>query len=301
MSQDARKIMGMTGFGRTGHETDWGNWTWEAKAVNGRGLDVRVNVPSGFEGLEQAVKKLASAKFARGNMQVSLKIEMAASNVVTVNQAALKSLAADFEAHAGQPPAGEALAVLMTAHGVLETGGGSGGNQRALGQDEGVRATLLESAGEALGQLEASRAAEGKALHVILSQGLDDMALCCKDAEAVAGEQPALLKARLTTKLEELTADMMVDADRLAAEAALAAAKADVKEELDRLAAHIETARGHLASGQPIGRKLDFLSQELNREANTLCAKSASLALTNAGLALKILIDQFKEQAANVE
>ena len=295
-------LSGMTGFGRAGGEADWGSWTWEAKSVNGRGLDVRVNVPGGFEGLDQAVKKLANGQFTRGNMQISLRIEMAAGTSVSVDENALAAIVTAYEkANGGEVAKNTALATLMTIKGVVETGGSSGGALRALGQDQAVRAILLDSAMAALGELEASRLEEGASLRNVLSGALDGMTTQTAEAETHAGEHPGLIKTRLQARLKELDLEDSIDADRLAMEAAMTAAKADVREELDRLAAHIETGRGLLASGEPVGRKLDFLAQELNREANTLCSKSASLALTNAGLALKTLIDQFKEQAANVE
>ena len=294
-------LIGMTGFGRSGGEAEWGSWTWEAKAVNGRGLDVRVNVPHGFEGLDQVVKTQAGSMFSRGNMQVSLRIEVSADTVVSVNEAALDGLCAAFKARTGKAPQGDALATLMTSRAVLDGAGGSGNSLRQMGQDKDVHKALLEGAVEALEQLAMSRANEGSALHLILSQALDEMDRTRKEAEVVSAEQPVLLKERLSLKLQEIAVEQELDSERLAAEAAFAAAKADVREELDRLEAHIETARKHLAAGQTVGRKLDFLAQELNREANTLCAKSASVPLTNAGLALKTLIDQFKEQAANVE
>jgi len=295
-------LSGMTGFGRAGGEADWGSWTWEAKAVNGRGLDVRVTVPSGFEGLDQTVKKLASGMFTRGNMQISLRIELASGAGVRVDEGALASLVKAYEkANGGEIAKGAALATLMTLKGVVEAGGGSNTALRALGQNDAVRAMLLESAGEALDGLEGARLEEGASLAAVLSGALDGMAEECAKAESLAGEQPKILKERLELRLKELEAEQAVDAERLAMEVALTAAKADVREELDRLAAHIETGRGLINSGEPVGRKLDFLAQELNREANTLCSKSTLLALTNAGLALKTLIDQFKEQAANVE
>lgn len=294
-------LIGMTGFGRSGGEAAWGSWTWEAKAVNGRGLDVRVTVPSGFEGLDRVVKTHAGGMFSRGNMQVSLRIELSVDEAISVNEAALDGLCAAFEARTGEAPQGDALATLMTSRAVLEGASSSGNGLRALGQDKAVHAALLEGAVEALGQLASSRANEGKALHLILSGALDEMGRVRDEAVSVSAEQPVLLKERLSLKLQEIAGEQGIDSERLAAEAAFAAAKADVREELDRLEAHIEAGRKHLAAGQTIGRKLDFLAQELNREANTLCAKSASLPLTNAGLALKTLIDQFKEQAANVE
>ena len=295
------KLSGMTGFGRAGSEAEWGSWTWEAKSVNGRGLDVRVNVPSGFEGLDQQVKKLASGRFARGNMQIGLRVELASGGGVSVDETALAVIVAAYErANGGEVAKNQALATLMTIKGVVETGVGNN-MLRELGQDDVVRARLFDGAKTAIDELAASRDAEGASLGGVLGGVLDGMAGQKAKAETLANEHPKVVKERLEARLAELKLEDAVDPERLATEAAMQAAKADVREELDRLEAHIETGRGLLASAEPVGRKLDFLAQELNREANTLCSKSTTLALTNTGLALKALIDQFKEQAANVE
>ena len=292
-------LSGMTGFGRAAGEAAWGSWSWEAKSVNGRGLDIRINIPSGFEGLDQTLKKTAGRLFRRGSLQLSLRMDVAAGTDAAINAPLLDLLSATYAKRSGQAPSGDALATLIAARGVLETDGGA--SLRDLGKRDDVRETLLASALQALDHLKQARKDEGQALHNVLTRLLGDMQDQKNHAERHAAEQPGLVKTRLETRLKELAADKSVDAERLAAEVAVTAAKADVREELDRLAAHIETGRGLIASAEPVGRKLDFLAQELNREANTLCSKSASLALTQAGLALKSLIDQFKEQAANVE
>ncbi|MEZ5998080.1 MAG: YicC/YloC family endoribonuclease [Hyphomonas sp.] len=292
-------LSGMTGFARISGEAEWGGWAWEAKSVNGRGLDVRVNLPPGFEALERAVKTAAAKHFARGSLQVGLRIDLSAgSDAATVNAALFEQLFNIVDSRAQTAISSDAIATLLTVKGVVEVGGS---NLRDLGGDEAITG-MLASAGEAaLLALQAERLREGEVLAGVLSnlvQGMEDLKA---QAEHLAGTQPGLLKERLTKQLAELDADGRVDKERLAAEIALSAAKADVREELDRLAAHFVSARDLLAAGSPVGRKLDFLAQELNREANTLCSKSVSLDLTNAGLGLKGLIDQFKEQAANVE
>jgi len=293
-------LSGMTGFGASSGEADWGTWRWEAKSVNGRGLDLRVNVPPGFEALERAAKAGAATIFKRGNMQLSLKIELNDGGAaIAVNEAALASLiTAHTKANGGNVPSGEAVAALMGLKGVIETGGAS---TRDLAAVDGVLPVLEAGLSELLSTLAASRRSEGESLTVIFNTLIAEMDTLVAFATSIAAEHPALIKTRLEKQLAELKAETQIDADRMAAEVALSAAKADIREELDRLDAHLETARAHLAAGSPIGRKLDFLAQELNREANTLCSKSASLDLTNAGLGLKSLIDQFKEQAANVE
>ncbi|MEM9667967.1 MAG: DUF1732 domain-containing protein [Pseudomonadota bacterium] len=297
----SKALSGMTGFGRSAGEADWGAWTWEMKSVNGRGLDVRMSVPTGFDALEKTVKSAAAERFQRGNLQVSLRLDLARTSETGIDEDALEALMSAYEARTGAPPDGPALATLMTSRAVQDGTGSSSDTIRALGKDDGIVKTLSDSLAAAMDELAAARHAEGVAVTEMLSGLLDQMTALLGDASNAAETQPLLLKDRLSARLKELRADEAVDAERLAAEAALSAAKADVREELDRLSAHIETGRAHLAVGSPIGRKLDFLAQEMNRESNTLCSKSASLDLTNAGLGLKAVIDQFKEQAANVE
>ncbi|MEL7452663.1 MAG: DUF1732 domain-containing protein, partial [Pseudomonadota bacterium] len=269
--------------------------------VNGRGLDVRVATPPGFDALERAIKTKAAARFKRGNLQIGVRIELTGDANAGINQSAIQALAGAYEDRMGEPPAGPAFAALLAVPGVLDMGGRSSAGLRELSNNEAAVKSILASVDLALDDLADARRTEGAALKRVLDACLDQMLEILDRAREAGDEQPRLLKTRLEAKLADLAGDLAIDADRLAAEAALAAAKADVREEFDRLMAHIETARTHLAAGSPVGRKLDFLAQELNREANTLCAKSASLDLTNAGLGLKALIDQFKEQAANVE
>lgn len=293
------QLSGMTGFARVAGEESWGAWAWEAKSVNGRSLDVRVNLPPGFEALEREVKARAGERFNRGSLQVSLRIDLASgAGGAVIDQGLLSALLDAARKAAGTDVTAEAIATLMTVKGVVETGGAS---LRDLAQDEILVAGLTAGAIKALDELAAGRLAEGQSLHGMLSAHLDDIERLAGEAAALATSQPGLIKARLQKQLEELDTDKRVDPERFAAEAALSAAKADVREELDRLTAHVRSGRDLLKAGSPAGRKLDFLAQELNREANTLCSKSASLDLTNAGLGLKGVIDQFKEQSANVE
>lgn len=292
-------LSGMTGFARVTGEAEWGGWAWEAKSVNGRSLDVRVNLPPGAEAVEREVKAMAAARFNRGSLQISLRVELSASGAgASINQPLLKELAAAARAASGTEVTPETIATLMTIKGVVEAGASS--TRDVLG-DEATLAMLVAGAATALDGLAEGRMAEGAALNLLLGNLLDQMEQLKAEAETHAAGQPDAIRARLTKQLDELDREGRVDAERFAAEAALSAAKADVREELDRLAAHIRTGRELLAAGSPAGRKLDFLAQELNREANTLCSKSTSLDLTNAGLGLKGLIDQFKEQSANVE
>jgi uncharacterized protein (TIGR00255 family) len=293
------QLSGMTGFARVTGEESWGAWAWEAKSVNGRSLDVRVNYPPGFEALEREVKALASEAFNRGSLQVSLRIDLAAgAGGAVIDHALLGTLADAARKALGAELTADAVATLMTVKGVVET---SGSSLRDLAGDEAAMVVLSAGAKAAIAQLAEGRRAEGRALMEMLSAHLDQVEALSAEAARLAATQPGLIKAKLQKQLEELDREGRVDAERFAAEAALSAARADVREELDRLGAHVNSGRELLRAGSPAGRKIDFLAQELNREANTLCSKSASLDLTNAGLSLKGVIDQFKEQAANVE
>lgn len=288
----------MTGFARAGGLEDWGAWTWEAKSVNGKGLDARVSVPSGYEKLERAMKAAVSEMFDRGNFQISLRIDRAESDAsLAVNTAALSALIQAYEAVEGAAPTGAALAALFSVKGVTEV---QTDNRR---QDvEEAIISHLETAGRGvLTDLQTSRVSEGLALKEILLGQMYESEQIVSRSVAFASDQAKTIQAQFTTRLADLDVQGAVSDDRLVSEIAILAAKADVSEEIDRLQAHIAAARASLEAGGPIGRSLGFLAQELNREANTICSKSASLDLTNVGLALKSVIDQFKEQAANVE
>ena len=292
-------LSGMTGFARVTGEEGWGAWAWEARSVNGRSLDVRVNYPPGFDSLEREVKAMATERFNRGSLQVSLRIDMASgAGGVVIDHVLLATLAEAARKTLGTELTSEAVATLMTLKGVVETGSSS---LRDLAADEAAMKVLSTVAALAMDQLAEARRAEGASLLAMLSGHLDTVEALSEKSAAIAATQPGLIKVKLQKQLEELDREGRVDAERFAAEAALSAARADVREELDRLAAHVKSGRDLLRTGSPAGRKIDFLAQELNREANTLCSKSASLELTNAGLSLKGVIDQFKEQAANVE
>ena len=292
-------LSGMTGFGRADGAAEWGRWTLEAKSVNGKGLDIRVNLPGGFDAVERAIRQALTRRFKRGSVQVAVRIDATDASGAVVNEALLDTLTEVWLARTGEHMIrAEALATLMAVRGVVEA---DSVDLRSLGADEAVIAALLVGADDAVAALEQARLSEGSSLLALLSANLDEIEAEIRAAAGAASEQPAAMKSKLETRIAELLGGSEVDPDRVATEVAIMAAKADVREELDRLAAHVATGREHLAAGSPVGRKLDFLAQELSREANTLCSKSASLALTNAGLALKGLIDQFKEQAANVE
>lgn len=297
------RLFSMTGFGASAGSADWGNWTIEARSVNGRGLDVRVNVPPGFDALEPRVRQGAKARFERGNLQVSLRIEAGDGAAdVEVNEAALNKLAETLDrmpGRFGRRPSRHLLATLMTINGVVSSR--SGPDLRALAARDGVMDTLASGVDTALEALRSSRGDEGRVIEPVLGGLIRDMRAASEAARKAAVSLPNDLKTRLMERLDELGGLDGLSEGRLESEAALLAARADVREELDRLDAHFDSAATLIADGSPAGRKLGFLSQEIGREANTLCSKSASLDLTNAGLELKSLNDQLKEQVANVE
>lgn len=287
-------LNGMTGFGRASGEDDFGRWSVEARSVNGRSLDVRTSVPPTLEGLDALIKGEARKRFRRGSLQVQVQLSLAdAAGGLTIDRAALQSLRR-LARKQGLPVTFDGL---LSVKGIVST---DRGPQR-FSETHRVFKAVLAGVTEALDALKAARAAEGQSLKDTLDTILDELGRETEAAIAHAALQPDQLKSRLEARLAELSGSAGVDPARLAQEVALLAAKADVREEVDRLTAHIADGRTLLSSDEAVGRKLDFLAQEMNREANTLGSKSASLDVTRTSLALKSLVDQFKEQAANVE
>lgn len=291
-------LSGMTGFARVAGEADWGNWHWEARSVNGRGLDVRMNVPSGLEAVEQTLRKRLGAVFSRGNLQVALRIDLTGAQSISVNEDVLTTLMAAYEKTEGALATGAALATLMSIKGVVEA---STVSLRDLSEHSGAVERLTESGAKLIEELAAARRVEGQALEQLLNGQLNEMDELRSQAIGFAKEQKTALAKRYRERIVELDSEGALSEERLATEVAVLAAKADVTEELDRLDAHIQRGKELMESKGSVGRDLGFLAQELNRESNTLCSKSASMDLTNIGLALKSVVDQFKEQAANVE
>ena len=291
-------LSGMTGFARVNGEADWGSWHWEARSVNGRGLDVRLNAPSGLEAAEKDVRKAASETFKRGNIQIALRIELDGSDSISVNEDVLQTLLSAYEKAEGAMATGPAIATLMGIKGVVEADTLS---FRDLADVDGAVQSLTTTGSQVIADLAVARAQEGAELKSVLSAQLSEMERLRQQAAEHADAQKKAIAEKYRKRIAEFDTEGAVSDERLATEIAVLATKADVTEELDRLEAHI--ARGHtlLESDDAVGRDLGFLAQELNREANTLCSKSAALDLTNTGLALKSVVDQFKEQAANVE
>lgn len=293
-------VASMTGFARTEGHAEGFSWVWEIKSVNSKSLDLRFRLTPGFEGLEVALRTLLAEQLQRGALTVSLSATRASTAAaVRVNREALAlvtALAAELvEQHGAAPPRADGLLALR---GVLE----SGETEEADEVRERRHAALLASAGEAVERLVAVRGEEGARLRAVLAARLDEIEALTVAADATATMQPEAIKARLKMQLVALLdATPALSDDRLAQEVALLAAKADLREEVDRLKAHATAARELLAGGGAIGRRFDFLCQELNREANTLCAKSSDLALTRIGLGLKAAIEQLREQVQNIE
>lgn len=291
-------ISGMTGFGRT--EGASGAWSWavEARSVNGRNLEVRFRGPPGFEGLERAARDGAQARFQRGQLTIGLQAKRAESAAaVQVNIEQLERyLAAGAPYVATGMAAAPRLDGLLALRGVIEAADAQE-DPEALAA---LQAAMALSITAALDGLLAARREEGQALSGVLDGLVDHIAQLVEQAQGVAAGQPAAIKERFERRMTELAGEAVSD-DRIVQEAAALAVKADVREELDRLGGHIDAARGLLASDGAVGRRLDFLTQEFMREANTLCSKSALAALTSVGLDLKAVIEQFREQVQNVE
>jgi uncharacterized protein (TIGR00255 family) len=291
----------MTGFAESTGSHDGLRWRWETKSVNGRSLDMRLRTPPGYDGLEAPARRLAAERFLRGAFQISLTVEQPeTARGLSVDAAALASavrIAREVAAETGLAPA--RVDGLLALKGVIVADdAGDLPDPVARAHRE---AAILESLASAFDRLAKARAGEGAKLASLMTAQMDEIERLLGEAGRLAAAQPAALKARLTVQVKELLDSGSVSEDRLAQEVALLAVKADVREELDRLTAHVQDARALIRDGKGVGRKLDFLAQEFNREANTLCSKSSDIALTRNGLALKAVIDQFREQSQNVE
>jgi len=290
-------IRGMTGFGRAQGQGPWGAWVWEVRSVNGKAVDLRTNLPPGCDAIDFEARKRMKERFQRGSVQLQLKVDWtrdaATTQVDTRELARLVRLSRNWS-RSGAAPA--RMDGLLATPGVIK-----GVSRTSAAVDEQTAKDLLAGLDAALDMLSEARAREGAGLGQLLTSMLAQMEQLSRQAGEQAGRQPELVRERFKARLLEIAKDASIDQDRVAQEVLVMATRADVREELDRLSAHIISARAILVSGEAVGRKLDFLCQELNRETNTLCSKSASLELTNIGLALKSLIDQFREQVQNVE
>jgi uncharacterized protein (TIGR00255 family) len=293
-------LSSMTGFARADGAAGPYGWTWEVRSVNAKGLELRLRLPAGWEAIETPLRARATAALARGSLFASLTIEREGGTpAVKINETVLAALLYNArevaQRIAATPPS---LDTLLQLKGVTEiTEAEESAEERAA-----VEVAVLAGFDQALAALGEMRRHEGAALGRVLFARLDEIGALTRRAEESPGRQPEAVKARLAEQIALLLdGSARFDADRLHQEAILIAAKADVREELDRLAAHVAQARRLIEIGGAIGRRLDFLSQELNREANTLAAKANDLELTNIALELKTVVEQFREQVQNLE
>lgn len=287
----------MTGFGRS--EGAHGAWSWavEARSVNGRNLEVRFRGPPGFDSLERAAREAAQGRFQRGQVTIGVQAKrQEAAGGVRINVEVLERYL-----KASSPYVATGLAAAPTMDGLLALRGvieqDAGEEVEGSGEAEAAMAVAI---GQAIAALEAARREEGAQLTPVMGGLVDRIEALTEQAGELAAGQPAAIKARFERRMAELLGDA-VSEERIVQEAAAMAVKADVREELDRLAGHVQSARALLGSGEAVGRRLDFLTQEFMREANTLCSKSALGPLTTVGLDLKAVIEQFREQVQNVE
>ena len=292
----------MTGFAAAKGEVPGWTWAWDIRSVNARGLDIRMRLPDWIDGLEPALRPLVQKALARGNVSLSLKVQSETSDATgnidhTALDHALSMLAAVEQAaqHRGISLTPATPADLLTLRGVIDA--------TTSDQDTSpLRDALVGAMPDLLAAFNQMRAAEGAALETVLRDQIDQI----ETLTAAAAEEAETRRAQMAVSLRENLARVLdntdgADPDRVAQELALIAVKTDVTEELDRLRAHVGAARDLLTAGGPVGRKFDFLTQEFNREANTLCSKSQSADLTRIGLDLKHVIDQMREQVQNVE
>ncbi|MFT3973017.1 MAG: YicC/YloC family endoribonuclease [Amaricoccus sp.] len=302
-------IASMTGYADVSDGAGGASWTWEARSVNGRGLDLRLRLPDGFEALDAVARAAAAKALARGSVTVGLRLERGGSqSAPRLNREVLDAVVAAALA-AGEAAAARGLdlapmtaADLLAARGVLEAGPAGPAGAAGAGEDGDLAALIGAGLDRLFAALALARASEGRALADVIDGQLDrvtGLVAAARDtAAARAARSGELLRTRVAAVLAGTT---VVDEARLAQELALLAVKADVTEELDRLDAHVAAARDLLAAGGPVGRRLDFLMQEFNREANTLCSKAGASDLTAIGLDLKVVVDQMREQVQNVE
>lgn len=296
-------VASMTGYARAEGRDSQVSWFWEAKSVNGKGLELRFRLPSGHDTLEPFAREAAARRLKRGNVQLSLTVTRNAETPqVRVNTTLLAQLLSMCKEWEGRFPgvAPARLDGLFALKGVLEPMEAEDEDAEAVRQArEGALKATLETA---LDQLAQMRLSEGGRLKALLLGHLDEVVTLAARALACASLRPEAVRERLRQQVAAvLEAAPTLSEERIAQEVALIAVKGDVREELDRLGAHVAAARELIAAGGPVGRKLDFLAQEFNREANTLCSKSSDVELTRIGLDLKAVIDQFREQVQNIE
>lgn len=294
-------LQSMTGFARVEGSSGRYRWAWELRSVNGKGLDIRSRLPQGHEHLEADLRRLLGAGLSRGNLQVGLTVTVSENRVEAVlNRDALDAVLALRETLGPElvDPAPMRLDSLLSIRGLVDLREATDDAEAIAARD----ADILGGLSAAADAMVAMRQSEGVALGRILSDHISRIEELASQIEADPARRPEEIGRRLEAQVASLMDGAAgLDRDRLHQEIALLATKADLREEIDRLKAHVTAARDLIAAGGPIGRKLDFLAQEFNREANTICSKSTSVAVTAAGIELKVVIDQFREQVQNLE
>ncbi|MET0192159.1 MAG: YicC/YloC family endoribonuclease [Hyphomicrobiaceae bacterium] len=293
-------IKSMTGFARADGSAGSTSWHWELRSVNGRGLDLRLRLPPGFEALEPRIREAASKRLTRGSLSINLNVKRNEGvSQIRLNEPALRQVLAALDklqamAKVEVPRADGLLGI----RGVLEFVEAEEGEDAARARAE----AMLVSLGQALDGLVAARAGEGRRLEAVIVDQLVAIEKLVETVQRSPARSPEAIRQRLKEQVARLLEPgVPLDETRLYQEAALLATRADVEEELKRLTAHIAGARELLGSSEQAGRRLDFLAQEFNREANTLCSKANDAETTRAGLELKAIIDQMREQVQNIE
>jgi uncharacterized protein (TIGR00255 family) len=289
-------VQSMTGFARVSANAGPVAIVWELKSVNGKALDLRLRFPPGWERLEPAARQAFQSAFSRGSIQAALTLDAGeAAESLVINEAVLKQfelLSADLSARLGLAP--PAITDVLAFPGILQ--------RRQPAAEDLLEPSILQCLGSAIGALAQARCGEGSALEAIVLRHVSAIGALTARAESDPARHPDAVKARIIANISQLVgAAPVLDEARLAAEALFIVSRADIREEIDRLKAHVENAAEVFAQGGSIGRKLDFLAQEFNREANTLCSKSNAASITAIGLELKAVVDQFREQVQNLE
>ncbi|MBI5132103.1 MAG: YicC family protein [Rhodopseudomonas palustris] len=293
-------LSSMTGFARSHGSSGPYSFEWELKSVNAKGFDFRLRIPQGWDDIEAGVRKRAADALSRGTVYANLTIKRAdAASTIRINEDVLSAVLKVASDLAGRVDAvAPSIDGLMSIKGVIETVE----PESDEAEDNDARTAVEAAFAQALASLIEMRKREGATLAAVLSQRLDEIETLAKKAEAAPGRKPEAIKARLAEQVAALLeTSERFDQDRLHQEAIMMATKADIREELDRIASHVAQAREMLSKGGAVGRRLDFLSQEFNREVNTCCSKSIDLELTNTGLAMKNVVEQFREQVQNLE
>jgi uncharacterized protein (TIGR00255 family) len=290
----------MTGFARIDGAEDGYNWVWELRSVNSRSLDVRLRLPNGMDHIETGIRNVISERLTRGNISVSLTLFKPPSHQeVLINTEVLNQILGISkklsESHDVSPPSVDGL---LAIRGVLEVRDEEENDQ----QRKNLEVAVSNALGKALDELVQNRYAEGERLAISINRHLNEIESLVAEASAIDETQPAVLAKRMREQIRSLANELpALTEERLAQEVAILAVKGDIREELDRLSAHVEGGRELIVGGSPVGRKLDFLCQEFNREANTVCSKSSALNLTRVGLELKAVIERLREQIQNIE